>query len=173
VHAAALALQNFKTGLHSTLSFRAELVNLTTANGVVFLEPVGSDAAIVYLSFSVVVVAQDSSHLELLALSRADLAPGDTPTLKASSAKFDFDLHGGSPHYVHFFQWITGLSGYPNDTHINYESYSYLSLQPTELNLGYELELSFGTGPKIYMSGFKVGILLVSRVVGQGGTVYY
>jgi hypothetical protein len=116
VHAASLALHNFKIGPHSILSYRAELVNMTRADGIVFLEPIGSDAGIIYLAFSVVILTQDSSYLELLFVSRTNLTPGAEPIIRISSPKFDFDLNGGSPHYMHFFQWITGLSDYSNET---------------------------------------------------------
>ena len=63
VHKAALSLYNFEIGGGSILSFRVELVNATAAGGAIVMEPVGRDAGIVQLKFSVVVIAEDSSHL--------------------------------------------------------------------------------------------------------------
>jgi hypothetical protein len=66
IQSAALALFNFKTGPHRTLSFIAEFAYIDSAGGVVNMKPMGSDAGIVVLDFSVVVVTQDNNYIQLL-----------------------------------------------------------------------------------------------------------
>ena len=41
--------------------------------------PVGQDSGIVFLKFSIIVVTQDSNHLELLSFMKKGLTPGEIP----------------------------------------------------------------------------------------------
>ena len=66
VHSTALGLYNFKTGGGKILDFNAELLSVTTSSATVNLKPVGSNAGIVYLSYSVVVVTQNNSYIDLV-----------------------------------------------------------------------------------------------------------
>jgi hypothetical protein len=97
-----LALQNFKTGPHATLSYKTQLVNVTTDGADVFLQPIGADAGIIFLAFSVMVLIQNSSHLELLPFFIQNVSPGTRLNFRANSSHFNFDEIGGSPYAVHF-----------------------------------------------------------------------
>jgi hypothetical protein len=142
VQAASLSLHNFKAGPNNLLSFQAELLSMTTANGIINLLPKGAEASIVYLSFSVIVVTQNSASAELLTFSNLNLSAGSDPVLYANSSKFDFNSNISSPYLTYGYQWVTGLSNYlPNITYFNYWTYAYISTYP--LAQGYEIKLFF------------------------------
>ena len=58
----ALGLMGFMTGPHKILSYEAELVNVTTTDGEMTLNPIGTESGIVYLSFSVLIITEDSNE---------------------------------------------------------------------------------------------------------------
>jgi hypothetical protein len=159
-------------GPHATLSYIAELINVTTANGIVNLKPIGSDAGIVFLAFSVVIVTQDSSNVELLTITSTNHTPGVTTDLYANSSKFNFDDYGGSPHMVYFMQWVTGQDGPSNETWINYYSYCYGYSYAPSNNFSYEIAI-YCTGNALYLTGIKAGVLLVNNVFDTAGTAVY
>ena len=117
MHSSALGVFNFKTGPNSILSFRAELQNLTTYGGTVLLEPRSSQAGIVFLSFSLIIVTQDVNYLELVVLSSTNLTPGSDPVLNANSSKFAFGDSATEPVYSYFFQWVTGQDSHYSSTY--------------------------------------------------------
>lgn len=87
------------------------------------MRPVGSDAGIVFLDFSVIVITASNNLVELLSLSRLNLSPGAEPVLRANSSKFDFTQ--GFPLRGFGYQWVTGENGSFNNvssstTKINY-----------------------------------------------------
>ena len=97
VHASALGIFNFKTGPNSILSFRAELQNMTISGGTVLLEPEGTQAGIVFLAFSLIIVTQNTNYLELIVLGRTNLTSGSDPVLYANSSNGQWnDLNCGS-----------------------------------------------------------------------------
>ena len=124
------------------------------------LEPKDSEAGIVYLAFSVIVVTEDNPYVELMSFGRTSLVPGDEPTFSASSTKFNFTDSIQSPAAVVFYQWVTGRGGYGSNS-INYWTYlkfSTNSTRPAEVNLN----ISW-VGSRIYMTGVKVAVLMVSK----------
>jgi hypothetical protein len=102
--------------------------------------------------------------VELLLFTASTLSVGSGPTYYANSTKFSFQTSSLSPHSVQFFQWATG--GYDSNNIINYWTYANLY---TYSSGSHDLKLWFGVGWTIYMTGFKVGVLLVA----QSGTAYY
>jgi hypothetical protein len=110
--------------------------------------------------------------LELLTFQNAS-TPGTYINIKGNSSKFNFDYYGGSPHMTYFFQWVTGQSGYTNDTLIDYYAYAYVYTYPTNPNLTSEIDIYISTSSKIYLTGVKLGVLFVNKVVGLGGTAMY
>ena len=101
VHSSALGLYNFKTGPNSYLGFTAELKNMTNNGGFILFKPIGAQANIVFLAFSVIVVTQDTNFIEVLAFS---LNPG--VATYANSSKFSFTTTT-YPIYYYFIQWVT------------------------------------------------------------------
>ena len=69
VYSSGLCLYNFKTGPLSFLNNEAELIGVNTTGGTVNLSPKTPNAGIVYIAFSVVIVTQDVSYLELLSVT--------------------------------------------------------------------------------------------------------
>jgi hypothetical protein len=120
VQSSALALQNFKTGPNSILSFKAELADITTENGVILLEPIGQEAGIISLAFSVIIITDTVTNLELISFSETDITPGTNISIQANSSNFNFDDLGGSPHAIDFLQWVTGDGSGNNESSVNY-----------------------------------------------------
>jgi hypothetical protein len=96
---------------------------------VVNFKPTGADAGIITMAFSIIIVTQDSNDLELLSFSQTN-TPGTWINMYGNSSKFNFDYYGGSPDMVYFLQWVTGQSGYANETFINYYLYAYAYAYP-------------------------------------------
>jgi hypothetical protein len=109
---------------------------VTTENAIVNVKPVGSDAGIIYLAFSVVIVTQDSNNVELLVLETTS-TPGTYISLYGNSSKFNFDFYGGSPHMVYFMQWVTGADVPTNETFVEYAFYTYFYTYPPQFNYSY------------------------------------
>ena len=53
VDSTALAFYNFKAGPNQIVSFMAELINTTTTGTIVKVSPVGDNAGMIYLAFSI------------------------------------------------------------------------------------------------------------------------
>ena len=128
------------------------------------MQPVGSDAGIVFLEFSVIVLTEGSSHLELLIEKRTNVSTGSNPEINVNSSKFDKNSLRES-NMAYFFQWVTGKSGRRSSSRINY--WTTLSVSKS-YSSSYDLRISFtSVGSRIYMTGFQVRVLLAAKVVNQ------
>jgi hypothetical protein len=108
VSKSALALHNFKTGPRSILSFKSDLGNITTSGGVITINPIGNNAGIVCLAFSVVLVTKTNSpYLELQSFTKESFGTSNSVTISANSSKFNFPLNGGAPFVAQFLEWVT------------------------------------------------------------------
>ena len=168
VHASALGIFNFKTGPNSILSFRAELQNMTISRGAVLLEPKGTQAGIVFLAFSLVIVTQDTNYLELVVLSLTNLTPGSDPILNANSSKFSFGGNASSPISSYFFQWVTGQDYSYSSTSYRARIYFYTSNSSSG-----EIQVQILANSNIYMTGVKVVVFLASKAIGGKGTRFF
>ena len=66
----------------------------------------------------------------------------------------------------YFFQWVTGRSYYTTSGNINY--WTLLKVEKLSSSSSSELKIHFkDVGSKIYMTGVKVGILLVKKTIGS------
>ena len=74
-------------------------------------EPKGSQAGIVFLAFSVIVITENTNSFELVVITQTGVSPSTNPTLYANSSKFNFRNDRSSFLTFHFFQWISGQSG--------------------------------------------------------------
>jgi hypothetical protein len=137
VQATAANLATFRLGPHNFLSFRLEILNATAAGGALRLAPKGQDAGIVIMTFSIIVITQDSFDLELVTFS-------DTPAVSVSNFSYfanssKFQPGSAAPHSIHAFQWVTGSQKSAN--FVNYWCYPNLTVADSSL-LGYYLKLS-------------------------------
>jgi hypothetical protein len=112
------------------------------------------------LVFSVVII-QDNSGMELIIFSDSTLTAGTNISLRANSTLFDFGPNTSEPHSTHFLQWITGFPT-QSGNNLNYWVYSHTVFAPNAT--GREVEVRFSVDPSGYMTGVKVGVLLVANV---------
>ena len=137
--------------------------------------PVGQDSGIVFLKFSIIVVTQDSNHLELLSFMKKGLTPGEIPQFFKSSRKFNFDQSDSSPIVSIFFQQISGRS----EQRSSYDSVSYwafLSFQVGKLRFSSSnmMRVSFSyVDNRIFMTGVRIEVLITSRTINQVPIVFY
>ena len=90
VFASALGIYNFRTEPLKTLSYKVKIINATTSGAVLSFNPVSTGAGIMSISFSVIVIVQNSTYLELVTLTLINNNPGSEPLLNANSSNFDF-----------------------------------------------------------------------------------
>ena len=92
------------------LSFKAELVSVLTTSAIINLTPLGPSSAIIYMAFSVIVITQNNSFLELLTVVKSNLIDYSefTNYFEVSSSKFTFD--SSSFQVDAFIQWITTVN---------------------------------------------------------------
>jgi hypothetical protein len=173
VFATALGLYNFKVAPHYVLSYRAELLSLSITGATLNLEPVGGEAGIIFLAFTLVVITEDSSYLELVTFTKTGLTEGayPAPVLTANSSKFDFNNVTDTPIMTTFYQWVTGSTA-ANYSSINYWSSFYTAYFSLN-NSDYELLVNYTTGSLVYLTGVKTQMLLVRKTVGLGGTAVF
>ena len=133
------------------------VVNAT--GGTINLQLKGTQAGVIAMTFSIIVVTQAGPHFELIVLTRRGLSPGAEPYLYANSSKFDFGGSSPAVATLHYFQWVTGESN-TSSSSINYWAYAYLNTYSLSSNSN-ELRVSFWVGSRIYMTGCKIVILLV------------
>jgi hypothetical protein len=175
VFATALGLYNYKVASRYILSYKAELLSPSTTGATLNVDPVSTDAGIVFLAFTVVVITQDQSYLELVTFEKTGIDQGvyPPPTLLANSSKFDFTSEIDTPATVTFYQWVTG-SVNVNYTTIDYWSYAWLTYSPlASSSNNSELTLTFSVGSYVYMTAVKVQVLLVGRTAGLKGSAIY
>lgn len=86
------------------------MLSVTTSSAVVNLNPVGSNAGIVYLSYSVVVVTQNNSYVDLVTTVTNNLIDySEFTNYFMVTSKFVF---GQGTHQVNnFIQWMTTPGG--------------------------------------------------------------
>ena len=157
------------TGPHSILSFQSELVGTSSTGAVLVLEPKDSEAGIIFLAFSVVVVTEENPYVELMLFNSTTLTPGSSPLFLANSTKFNLTGSTESPASVVFYQWVTGRGGYSSSS-INYWtdiSFSTTYSRPSEVRITLSL------GSSIYMTGVKLAILMVSKVINSSTVNIY
>jgi hypothetical protein len=100
------------------------VLEVSSSGAILNLAPRGLDAGIIFISFSVIVIDQNSSHLELVTfVSNGSFLPVNI-SLQANSSKFDFSSVNTAPYSSYAFQWISGASSSASEP--NY--WSYLSL---------------------------------------------
>ena len=58
----ALSFYSFMVGPNQILSFRSSLVNTTTSSTLINVRPVGFDAGIIYLSFSIMIITSNTTN---------------------------------------------------------------------------------------------------------------
>ena len=105
-------------------------------------------------------VTENNPYVELMSFSSTSFVPGAEPIFSANSTKFNFT--NSIPVAVEFYQWVTGRGGY-GMSYINY--WTYLNLypnpsRPAEVNLDIHW-----VGSRIYMTGVKVVVLMVSKTI--------
>jgi hypothetical protein len=146
---------------------------VSTVDGVVNVQPIGSEAILVYLAFTVIVITGDSSYVEIVVFTAEGITPGTNPIYYANSSKFGYESNITEPFRIHGFEWVTGLSNVENHSETNYLSQANMNTYALGVNgIDYELKLSFVTGQDIYMTGFKVNLVLVGKVIGEAGTAF-
>ena len=124
MHSTALGFYNFKSGVDQIISFRVELINATTTGSVLNLQPVGVNAGLIYMAFSIMVITSSSStSMEIVTVSDYNMTVGSSPYLYANSTLFDFNSSTPSyddPFVDCSFQWVTGEGGVNTTFDINY-----------------------------------------------------
>jgi len=76
-----------------------------------------------------------------------------------------FNLSNVTPYVNYFYEWVTG-DMYYGSYYYNYWTYIYGSINATSN----QIKIRFWTSYSIYMTGFKVHILLVSKSDGSNST---
>ena len=146
---------------------------MTTLGAEVSLRPVG-DADIVFLAFSVIIVTKDSPKIELITILKDDLSPGTKPTIYINSSKFNFTGNESTTIDTCFYQWLTGKSGETSSSRINYWTYLSLRVGRPSSSRSSELKISFEqVDSKIYMTGVKIAVFLVSKVIDNSGVANF
>ena len=162
---------NFKTGPEQILSFRAQLKNTTTTSTLINLSPVGTNAGIIYLSFSIVIVTSNSSaDLEIVTLQGTNLTAGLYVNLYTNSSNYNFTDE--IPTYFSFYQWVTGEAANTSST-INYWTQVYVDLYSHSSGATHEIWISFWIGWDIYMTGVKINVVMVSPFINGAVTAVY
>ena len=124
------------------------------------------------ISFSVIVIPQNTTAMELITLESGPISTTTRPILTANSTHFNF---GGpsEPISTYFFQWVTG-SNQSSSYSINYWSWARLRKYPgNSTSNPHELKITFYSGYRIYMTGVKMVVLLVAPVIDQYDTASY
>ena len=88
---AALGLYEFKYPNNKIISYTAEVAEINTTSAIINMSPVGDDAAIIYLSFSVLIITNNNNYSELITLSKTGLTQSNsssTEYLYGNSSKF-------------------------------------------------------------------------------------
>jgi hypothetical protein len=168
VQATATSLGSFRLGSHNILSYKLEFQSVTVTGGTLSLTPKGPDAGIVIIAFSIIVMTQNSSDLELITFSDTTLANVSNFSYFANSSKFQ--LGSIAPYNIHSVQWVTGDQN--TSSFVNYWFYTNLTIADVSL-WGYYLKLIIYTDTGTFMTGFKINVLLVSRLVNEVEVAYY
>ena len=124
------------------------------------------------ITFSVIVIPQNTTAMELITLESGPINPSSYPILTANSTHFSF---GGptEPISTYFFQWVTG-NNETSSYSINYWSWARLRKYPeNSISNPHELKISFSSGSRIYMTGVKMVVVLVAPVIDQYDTASY
>ena len=74
---------------------------------------------------------------------------------------------------MHSYQWVTGAGGVNASYSINYWSNPYLTTYYGSSSNPNDFKVYFSTGSSIFMTAFKVNIIVISRVFNLSGTAYY
>ena len=122
----SLSFYSFMVGPNQILSFRSSLVNTTTSSTLINVRPVGFDAGIIYLSFSIMIITSNTTNqfMEIISFESTSMTAGNNRYFYANSSIFDYN--GTLPKYIYFFQWVTGQGGYNSSNSINYWTYPYI-----------------------------------------------
>lgn len=166
VLSASLTLYNFKTAPNSILSFRTSFSSVNTTSAVVNLNPVGSQSLLTYISFSVIVITQDTNSIEILTVEASNITVTSSNNYAINVLSNKFNLSGSNYNLNHFFEWITGEMQSDSASY-NYWSYAYAKVVP-ETN---QVKVSFWTSYLVYMTGFKVNLVLVAKNTGNNTVV--
>lgn len=124
------------------------------------------------MSFSVIIVTQNNSHVELVTMTSTSLSLSPTSNyLYANSSVFNLSNTNSLPTVNHFYQWIVGVSGVQSSSY-NYWNYAYLSIGPNA-TAPHEIEILFRSDTSIFMTGVKVHVFLVGQNVGTADIANY
>ena len=111
VHQTAISVYNFETGAHKTLSYVAQLVNVTTTNGAIAINPSSVDGGLVFMTFSIIITTHDVPYIQVVTFTQSIQATRGTHYLYlyANSTKFNFTGTNNIPYAFKFLSWIAGV----------------------------------------------------------------
>ena len=136
------------------------------------MNPSSVDGGIMFLSFSVMIITQNSSFIELLTFSSPiSTSRSGTKYFYANSTLFDY---GGpaNPILTRHVQWVTGLAHNASTTRHNYWRSVYVYAY-TPGTRSYEIRVVVSGGGQVYLTGIKLHVLLISKSNPVGSTAYY
>ena len=110
------------------LSYNTNIVTIDNTHAIVNIFLNGTNSAMVYMTFSAIVLKTNSSYLELMSLSHYN-----TSNLYGVPAKFS--LSSNPPHIHHFVEWITFDNNNYAGQHNNYFAYFTLVEFPSNNTL--------------------------------------
>jgi hypothetical protein len=160
VQSVGFGLETFVVSPQKILSYTITQNAVNTTSCGFDINIVSIDASLITLTFSVIVITQDNSYVELGTLA-STTSPDRSNGLNiyGSSSKFTF---GGTtdPYVMDFFSWITGGSLY-------YSTSSYKASMTLNKIIGTSIYyITFSTSNSLWMSGVSVNVLFVTRQIG-------
>ena len=141
------------------------MLSVSTSSATVNLNPVGSNAGIVYLSYSVVVVTQNNSYVDLVTTVTNNLIDySEFRNYFTVTSKFVF---GQGTHQVNnFIQWITT----PGGTCGNAQWY-WIMLNVETITGTSEVKVPYYQDNDVL--NVKMNVLIVAQQLGSQSAIFY
>ena len=163
-------MYNFKTGMNSVLSYKTQFTSVSTSSATLNLDLVGSNSQIVYIAFSIIVITQNNSDIELGSMQLSGQSASTVNYfLTYASNKFNFSRE--IPHIQMFHEWITANRSYLSITD-GARYYSWLDVASYSSNV---ITVKVTADLLFYINGIKINIVMVAKSSASQGfipTVY-